>query len=172
MQLNRTRRPVSSVHTLSLVKAAALVAVAGMASFAADSVSAAVITTGQNIINGPATLDASTRDPGGTVLFDPTGGAITGTFTLTNGILPYGFYKNSATSYSFATNGIAAYTGATAANTNGSVYGGIPSGGTGLINYDVGATTGARPAPTATSTAFATRAPASRRSATPRMPTC
>jgi autotransporter-associated beta strand protein len=104
----------------------------------ASSAEAAVIVTGQNVITGPATLGASTRDPGGTALFDVAGGTISGTFTLTNTILPWGVVQNGS-AYNFATvsgGNVVAYTAGSAQSGTGA-WGGIASGDTNTVNYDI-----------------------------------
>lgn len=93
-----------------------------------------------------------TRSAGASLLVDKSSftGTVTASPTLVNSVAPWAHVKSSgaaaagtAAGYNFATvtgGNVVPYTGATAATTGTSAWGGIPSGGTGTINYDVSMT--------------------------------
>ncbi len=94
---------------------------------------------------------AFTRNTGSTLMIttNATSGIGTVTFspTLVNGLVPWAIMTNSGTAannsalgYTFATTSggnVVAYLAATPETTTASAWGGIPSGGTGLVNYDI-----------------------------------
>lgn len=89
------------------------------------------LTTGTFTHSAGATLNLSGA---GTVAASMTG------VSNTNGILGSWATVGSGTSTRYATlsgGNLIGYTGATTASTSGSAWGGIPSGGTGAINYDI-----------------------------------
>ena len=95
---------------------------------------------------------AFTRTTGSALMIttNATGGIGTVKFSpaLVNGLVPWAIMTNSGTAannsalgYTFATTNssgnVVAYVGATAETTTASAWGGIGSGGTGLVNYDI-----------------------------------
>lgn len=92
-----------------------------------------------------------TRATGASLLVDKTTftGSVAASPTLTNGILPWAVVRSSGTAANNSANGytlatvtsgnIVPYTAATALTGTGA-WGGLGSGGTGLINYDLSAT--------------------------------
>ena len=87
-------------------------------------------------------LGAIARNVGGTVDFAATSGSITTTSGTVNGILgPWAFVGTGRnTAYATVAGGtISPYTGATLESGSGSAWGGIPSGGSGTVNYIVSA---------------------------------
>ena len=118
------------------------------AALASSAYAQTTIVSGENLFPDSASLGALTRNAGGTALFTGTA-TLSASSTLTNGLLPWGIVQNSGAAANNSTNGytfatitsgnIAAYTGATALSGSGA-WGGIPSGGTGTINYDVSGT--------------------------------
>jgi len=103
------------------------------------------VASGQSLTASSLTRTGS----GATLVIDrrTNTGAVTASPALTNGVVPWATVWNSgaaanssANGYTFATvsgGTIAAYTGATSQTTAGSAWGGIPSGGTGTVNYDI-----------------------------------
>ena len=103
------------------------------------------VATGRSLTASSLTRTGS----GATLVIDrrTNTGAVTASPTLTNGVVPWATVWNSgaaanssANGYTFATvsgGTIAAYTGATSQTTSGNAWGGIPSGGTGTVNYDI-----------------------------------
>lgn len=105
------------------------------------------VNTGRTLTQNTGTFAGGA---GATLLIDKTfvTGTVTASPTLVNSVLPWAVVRSggvaaagSANGHTFATvsgGNVVAYTGATAATTGGTTtWGGIPSGGTGLINYDV-----------------------------------
>ena len=102
---------------------------------------------------------ALTRNAGSTLVITTNAtsgiGTVTCSPTLISGLVPWAVMTNAGTSANnsvlgntFATTSggnLVAYTGATAETTTASAWGGIPSGGTGTVNYDIsiGGTPGA-----------------------------
>ncbi len=97
------------------------------------------MATGQTLTLG-GTL---TRTTGNALVVQGGAGTVAASaITNTNGIIGPWALVNTGGLYSYATvtgGNIVAYTGGTAVNNAAAAYGGIPSGGTGTINYDIGA---------------------------------
>jgi len=96
-------------------------------------------TINNTVSVGTLALGAITRNTGGTVDFATTTGAVTTTTSNTNSILgPWAFVGTGAsTLYAYSNSGtIAGYTGATVESGTGA-FGGIPTGDTNTINYNV-----------------------------------
>jgi len=103
------------------------------------TVNAGASTISNTVSVGTLALGAITRNTGGAVDFATITGAITTTTTNTNGILgPWAFVGTGAsTLYAYSNSGtIAGYTGATV-ESGTSAFGGIPTGDTNTINYNV-----------------------------------
>ena len=110
---------------------------------AEQTVNGLTIYAGASVINntsaGTLALGPVTRNAGGTVDFPATTGTITTTASNTNGILgPWALVGTGAgTFYAYSNSGtIAGYSGAVV-ESGSSAFGGIPSGGSGTINYNV-----------------------------------
>lgn len=129
--------------------------------FAATTIGAgaSAITLSANATANPLLLNlgAIIRNTGGTVVFTLSSGtqsSINGVVTsagVTDGILgPWAAVSGTGTAANDSANGftyatlsgsnIVPYTGATSESSNTSAWGGIPSGGTGTVNYDISAT--------------------------------
>jgi autotransporter-associated beta strand protein len=103
------------------------------------------VATGRSLTASSLTRTGS----GATLVVDrrTNTGVVTASPTLTNGVVPWATIwssgaaaNSSASGYTFATvssGTLAPYTAATSMTTAGSAWGGIPSGGTGTINYDI-----------------------------------
>jgi autotransporter-associated beta strand protein len=117
-------------------------ATAGTQTFAATS-----FTPGGSTVNATAgstlALGTVTRTLGATADFNSSGVAatITGTASslLVNGVLPWAIVGSGSTARFATVSGttIAGYSAATQETTTASAWGGIASGGTGTINYDI-----------------------------------
>jgi len=111
---------------------------------AAQAVNGLTVYSGASVINNTtagtlALGPIAGRYAGGTIDFLTTTGTITTTATNTNGILgPWAFVGAGAGAlYAYNNNGtIAGFSGATVESGNG-IFGGIPSGDSGTINYNV-----------------------------------
>jgi autotransporter-associated beta strand protein len=119
--------------TFALAKSAGTQAVAGLTLAAGDSAVSNTVAT------GTLALAAVSRETGGVVRFVTRTGPITTSATATSGILGNWAFTGSgtATRYATVTGGtIAAFTSGTVLSGTSS-FGGIPSGDTGTVNYDV-----------------------------------
>ncbi|MBU6308166.1 MAG: autotransporter-associated beta strand repeat-containing protein [Planctomycetes bacterium] len=131
--VNPAARLTLAGGTFGLAKAGGSQAVAGVTITAGDSAVSNTIAT------GTLGLSALTRENGGVVRFVTRTGPITTSATATNGILAAWAFTGSGTGTRYATvaaGTIAAFTTGTVLSGT-SAFGGIPSGDTGTVNYDV-----------------------------------
>ena len=149
MKNNGSLRLASSRLQAALATLPQVGLVAMLAWGTSSVVAQTTIVSGENLFSGNSTLGALTRNAGGTALFTGTG-TISATGTLTNSIIgPWAIVQrdgtsanNSANGFTFATitgGNITPYTAATSLTASGA-WGGVPSGGTGTVNYDVSGT--------------------------------
>lgn len=143
----RLHSAISALPKISSV--ASMVAACALGS--TDLFGQTTIVAGQNAFSTSSSLSlgALTRNAGGTAVFSGSG-TISASATLSNGIIgPWAVSQKSGAAANNSTNGftfatitggnVVPYTSATAMTNNTNAWGGISSGGSGTVNYDVSA---------------------------------